>query len=174
MVKTQPFVFWWFPPISHFNIKHIKSHHFPLETKLSHLFLYIPYTWSVRADQLNLIFQPISFLKCFSSLVLSKIMNSPSWKNQFFLNFHSRSGYASIPRASRDAARRTTCTLIRLRHKTDLCACLMLVILETLLGFPIKSSCCWHAVAIGLNTQGDRAACWAKSCAVWHSMWSFG
>ena len=63
--KHSLLLFWWFPYISHFKIKHIKSHHFPLETKLSHLFLYIPYTWSVRADQLNLIFQPISFLKCF-------------------------------------------------------------------------------------------------------------
>ena len=177
MFKTQPFVFWGFLHISQVKRKTHQTPPLPNQNQLFtpfHLYCFTTRRpgWSTESDLPSNLFSEV-FSYVFSSPARSKIMSSPPWI-KFFLNFHWRSGYPSIPRASLAAARRTDWTLIRLRHNTDLCACLMLVIRETLDGFPMKSSSCWHAVAMGLKTHGDRSACLAKSCAVWHSMWSFG
>lgn len=139
----------------------------PVETTFSNLFHHTSNIRSLRADQLTLIFHPISFLQCFYFLLST--LEQPYSKL-----FHWRSGYESIPRSSLDAARRTDWTFTRLRHKTDLCACLMLVCLLTWLGLPMKSSCCWHANAKGLKTHGLTSARSPSSIAVWHSMCNFG
>ena len=104
-----------------------------------------------------------------------KLRNLRRCPNQKHLNaFHAKPRYPSMPRSSTMAAFKHVWTLIKLRHKTLLWVCLMFVILETLLGFPMKSSCCWHDVARGDITHEALAAPRLSSKAACESMCAFG
>ena len=82
--------------------------------------------------------------------------------------------YASMPRWSLPESSKLNLILIILLQSTDLCACRILVDLDNLDGFPMKSSCCWQDVAKGDNCQTQVSASCRSSRAVWHNMWFFG